>query len=475
MNRSSFRTAIETLEGRQLMAAIKGTDISNISGPTGEKDNGQNVTVKFDAAVTAFDISKMRMFGYSNNTLIGGQVKSTINILSATTSGNNLILRTDVMIRKGSQLTFSSGGATVGGQAFAGTVKTKKGLNRDRFTLALRSFKPADKSYFSSAILPGGSAPVTANTAPTESAVRAQLSAFLDKKIKEKTITAAQKTSTLARYDDANVVAKVPAPNLRAGILSLIGTVAEPAIGFYLDKQNSTGKDFLIFDFNGAMFSSNAKISETSYTSTGRIKTVWNPNYAGESFVVLSGLIAHETVHEGQEFGSQQNSQQEEVVANVIENMVYAQQIVTDFTYAKQHTILTLRANYRELLLLNSGDKQFPRIGINDAPLVRTAAANPGFTSPDYDNRASNSGKPAFDSFNDEVRQEYAFRNIAAKASTATYPTARAILKNITGNTYTTATTYGDALIADIDVSQDTLGDAYAMRVARVLQVAVRA
>ena len=476
---SNFRNAIEKLEGRQLMASVKGTDVNIIAASDLTKDNGNDLVVKFNSPISSFDVSKMRMFGYSNNTLQGGQVKSTINIKSGTISGNNLTLRTDVMIRKGSTLTLGAGAVTDAQNASpAATVKVAKGLNRDRFTLALRSFSPRDKTYFSNTILAGGATPLTLNTAPSEASVRSQLDAFLGKKVNAGTITAAQRTSSMTRYDAAATKALIPAPNLRAGVLSLIGTVGEPAIGFYLEKKNETGKDFIKIAFDAGDFPDGARINTTDYTGTGRIRQIWNPNYAGESFVVLSGLLAHEVAHEGREdIGQgaigQVNSQQEEVIANLIEEVVYAQQIVSDFTYAQQKGVLTLRANYRTLLLLNSGDRQFPRVGIKDAPLKNGGVANPGFTATDYDNRSTQAGKPGQFSFNKDVRQEFIFRNVAEKPATKTYPVFRDVLKNITGNTYTTATTFGNALIDDVDIGQDTIADSYAMRVARVLQVSV--
>lgn len=479
MSKFSNKTcnAIERLEGRQLMASVKGTDLRNISDSNGAKDNGNELIVKFNAPIKSFDISKMRMFGYANNTLQGGQTKTTINIKSGVIDGSNLTLRTDVMIRKGATLTLGAGAVTDQQDASpAASVKVAKGLNRDRFTLALRAFSPKDKTYFSNALLTGGSAPVTANTAPSESSVDAALSTFLDKKVKAKIITQAQKDASMTRFRASATKALIPAPNLRAGVISLIGTVGEPAIGFYLDKKNETGKDFIKIAFDANDFADGAKINATDYTGTGRIRQIWNPNFAGESFVVLSGLLAHETAHEGREdIGGgavgQVNSQQEEVIANTIENMVYSQQIVNDFTYAQQKTTLTLRANYRTMLLLNSGDRQFPRVGIKDAPLKNGGVANPGFKATDYDNRTTQQGKPGQFSFDDDIRQEFTFRNVAAKNATATYPSVRAILKNITGNTYTTSTTFGNALIDDVDIGQDTIADAYAMRVARVLQL----
>ena len=232
------------------------------------------------------------------------------------------------------------------------SVRTTKGLNRNRFTLAARQFKVADKTKFSADRIAGGVTPTTANSAESESKVRGDLDAFLGRKVSAGTITSTQKSTAMTRFDSTAAKTLIPAHNLRAAVLSLVGTVGEPAIAYYLDKGNSTKKDLVEFNFNGAAFSSGARISETTYTSTGRLKTTWNPAYAGESFVVLSGLAAHETVHEGTD---KINSQDEEVVANAIETMVYAQQLHTDFRYGGQGTELITRANYRLFLMLNSG------------------------------------------------------------------------------------------------------------------------
>jgi hypothetical protein len=470
----SYRTAIENLENRRLLTTLKGTDLRNIAASDGTKENGNDVVVRFDGPIQSFNIANMRMFGYSNNTLQGGQTKTTINIKSATIEGNNLVLRTDVQIRKGSTLTLNSGAVTASDGGVTGTIRTNKGLNRDRFTLALRAFQVRDKTMFSADRIAGGVTPITANTAESEATVRADLVAFLGKKVSGGFINAAKRDDALARFDSSTNESLVPDHNLRAAIVSLVGTIGEPAIAYYFEKANSTGKDLIEFGFNGASFSSGARISETTYTSTGRLKTVWNPNYEGESFVVLSGLVAHETIHEGREdFGGstnvQVNSRDEEVIANTVEGFIWAQQIVADFNYAREGTELTTRANYRLFAMLNSGDRQFPRVGIKEAPLKNPAAgAVPGLTPPvDF------APVDGIVSFADDIREEMDSRSIGDKLPTQTFATARAILTNLTGNTYDNDDKFGDALIDDIDIGQDVLSDAFAMRVARVLQVSV--
>lgn len=466
MNRN--RSPIENLENRQLLASsIKGTDVRLIVNSDGTKENGNTIVVRFNSNISGTtDISKMRMFGYAYNTLNGGNDKKTINILNATVTDGRLVLTTDVQVRKGAQLDLSPGAVSDLTNSSKVSIRTSKGLNRDRFTLALRAFKPNEKSYFSSARIVGGVNPTTANTAASESAVLAQLTSFLNKKKNtEKSITQAQYDSALANYNSAANKEIVPAHNLRAAIVSLVGTIGEPAINFYFGTANSTGKTPLLVTFDGTQISSGATVAEGTYTSSARFKLIFNPNYAGEHFAVLSGRMAHEAMHDSTD---RTNSQDEEVICNFVESTIYAQQAVTDYTITRSGTLYTTYANYRLMLAINSGDHQFPRVGTAKAP-IKGGIANPGFafTSP-YNGTG-------MESFDKDVRAEFIARNVADKPPTASNEVSRAILKNLTGNTYTAATgTFGDNVLHDIDIGQDTLGDQFvAQRVARVLQLKV--
>lgn len=465
-----YRKPIENLEDRRLMAAtIRGTDVLTLTANDGTKNNGNDVIVRFSApAQGTVDVSKVRMFGYAFNTLNGGNEKKTINIVSASiNSAGNLVLRTDVQVRKGAQITLNAGAVKDNTNAnITGSIRTGKGLNRDRFTLALRAFSPNDKTLFSSARIVGGTNPTTANTAASESAVRTQLDAFLTKKVNnEKSITAAQKTAALAQYDSSANKAIVPAHNLRAAIVSLVGTIGAPAIDFYFGTKNSTGKVPLTVTFDGSQISSGATIAEGSYTTSGRYKLIFNPNYAGEHFAVLSGRMAHEAMHDSVD---RTNSRQEEIILNFVESVIYAQQAVTDFNITRSGTQYTTYANYRLMLALNSGDRQFPRVGIKAAP-IKGGVANPGFA---FNTPYAGTN---VDSLYEDVFNEFEARNVAMKDPTAVNEISLAVLKNLTGNTYTSTTgRFSTALIDDIDISQDTMGDQFvAQRVARVLQLKV--
>lgn len=473
-----YRKTIENLEDRRLMAAtIRSTDVLGIAAGDGTKANGNDIIVRFSSPAQGTpDTSKMRMFGYAYNTLNGGNDKKTINILSASiNSSGQLVLRTDVQVRKGAQLTLNAGAVKDGTNAdITGDVRTKKGLNRDRFTLALRAFRPNNKAFFGSDKITGGTTPVVANTAASESTVRAQLDAFLTKKVNnEKTITADQKTAALANFDSTTNKAIVPAHNLRAAICSLVGTIGEPAINFYFGTANSTGKTPILVTFDGTQISSGATVAEGTYTSSKRFKLIFNPNYAGEHFAVLAGRLAHEAMHDDA-FNNHVDSAQEEGINNFVETVVYAQQILVDFTIAQQQqTQYALYANYRLMLALNSGDQQFPRVGLSDAP-IKGGVANPGFNF-NYTGSQTLSAQN-MTSFYADVKQEFAARGVLEKAEnlTITTETTRAILNKLTGNTYTSATNFGTNLIKDIDLGQDILADqTVAQRLSRILQLKV--
>ena len=457
----SYRKPIENLEDRKMFTAVNGNNTIVLTDSDKTKQNASDVVVTFDGNINStVDTSKIRFYSYANNTILGGQVKVTIPISSYTVSGKQLTLHTGVYVRKGAYLTVNAGAVTgTDGSAGTGAIRLKKGLNRDRFTLALRAFTVGDKSYFSSADISGGVTATKANVAESETVVRAQLVDFLGRKVKAGTITTAQQTTALTTYDSDAAKAIVGAPNLRAAIVSLVGTVGAGAMDTFLTAKNTTGKTPITVGFNSADISAGAKDAELAYNSKGRLKLNFANDYAGESFAVLSGRIAHEAMHEGGQANAVDDTD-EEVVANFVESSVWAQQIVTDFRFAQKGTLYTTYANHHLYTLLNSGDRQFPRVGLTGAPLKNGATnATPGFIK----------SEASFDAL---IREELAGR-ITDKPDSPVTATQATILNALAGGKYTTATTFGPTLIASLDMTQGVLGDAFAMRAARVLQVKV--
>lgn len=465
---NAYRKPIENLEDRRMFTAINGNDTITITQSDNTKENANTVVISFNGTVKkTVDISKIRMFGYANNTIIGGQVKVTIPIVSASIDSTNkkLFIRTGAQVRKGTQVTLNTGAVDdTAGDDVLGTVKLKKGLNRNRFTLALRAFQVTGKQYFSNEVISGGAATTTANVAESESVVRAQLDAFLGKKVTAGSITSTQRSAALTRYDSSAAKGVIPAHNLRAAVLSLVGTAGAPAIETWLGTNN-TSKKTPVFVGYGATDSS--RYVELTYNSSGRLRLTWSTNYQGENFAVLSGRMAHEAMHDGGSGAANIDSQDEEVVANFVESAVYAQQLHTDYRIGLGRDSSTPVSNYAAYqnyhlyTLLNSGDRQFPRVGVKAAPLVNgTTNATPGFIA----------SKPSFDQL---IRDELAGR-ISNKPPTPITTVAASLLNNVAGGNYTaTTTTYGKTLIDSIDQTQGVMSDAFVMLSARDLQTKI--
>ena len=460
----SHHTPVESLEQRRMFTTIKGNDTRIVGAADNTKENANDIVLTFNGALNStVDTSKIRLYGYANNTLLGGQVKVTIPISSYTVSGDRLTLRTGVQVRKRAFLKINAGAVKDASGANAdGDIRLRKGANRDRFTLALRAYTVSDKSYFSSSVLSGGATAATApSNAGNESVVTPSLTDFLNRKVNEGSITSAQRTAALTLYNSAAAKAIIPAANLRAAVVSLTGTVAESAIDVWLGTGNSTGKVPIFVGFDSAGLGGGAPDAELAYNTKGRLKLTFANDYVGENFVVLSSRIAHETLHDGG-FANNVDSQDEEVVANFVESSVWAQQIVTDYRFAANNkTKYTLYANYHLYALLNSGDRQFPRVGLKDAPLKAGATnATPGFTT-------------SVRSFDALIRRELTGR-ISDKAPTSITAATATILNRVGGGKYAAGTTtFGKDLINSLDQTQGVIADSFGMRAARVLQVKI--
>ncbi|MCS7033049.1 MAG: hypothetical protein NZ561_03535, partial [Phycisphaerae bacterium] len=229
----------ESLEPRQLLSAVPLQDkikVAMLTDSQGQPLNSSRVTVRFSEPITLVDPSQFRMFGYALNPASASgtaQQKVTIRILNmrAGSDGNKIEFETDRRVRKGARFFIYNGAInnTSDGTSIGEHVALlPKGLNKERFTLASRAFTPTLQGRFSQSVYPGADAPVATPTEPSASAVLAELTSFLDRKIAAGTIDAAKKQFALNQYNDATNKSTVPSNNLRAAIVSLVGTVAEP-------------------------------------------------------------------------------------------------------------------------------------------------------------------------------------------------------------------------------------------------------
>jgi hypothetical protein len=477
---------VEGLERRQLMAAtpkIVEIKIAKAADTDGTSLNSNRIIISFDRSIRLLDTSKFSSFGYANDmTDITKQVKKrvTLTVTKPEVDENYIQINTDRLVRKGSRLTIALGGLsdTKGNPLVydastpAKTITFNKGQNKPRYTLSNRQFVPTDLSYFDRDVFASAPNAPAASTTPATTTIRKRLVSFMNKKVDAGQITKAQANAAIADYFDSSTVAGImPNANLRAALASLVGTVGEPAIESYIGRSTVTRKSYTSVTFGSV--SSSAPVGETKLSPGGRLSLEINPIYAGEPFQVLSATLAHEILHQdastNSSSGTTPSSQDEEIIANAVETIVYAQQLLIDPSPAGNATALIVRTNTRLLAMLNSGDKLFPYGGILQAPALKNngnvfvgAKANPG----------NFGGTGTVRSFENWIRREYVFRGFSA-GGTNTNPTAVAILGNIFGTTKVNLTLFGTGVENLLDTQNTILTDTTYVRLASALKLTI--
>jgi hypothetical protein len=99
-----------------------------------------------------------------------------------------------------------------------------------------------------------------------------------------------------------------------------------------------------------------------------------DPKLDGEPFAVLAPLFAHEGFHQDLAVALH-----EEVIATYLETLVWGEHLLAAPALARLGTSKARRANTMLLLVLNSGGRSFPRVGLHTAPhRQETGNAIPG-------------------------------------------------------------------------------------------------
>ncbi len=366
---------LEQLEKRELMAAVvlePNIRLRNTSAG-GFSTNQSVLTVLLTEKVNIANPNLIQVRGYAINPIAGGQKKLVINVVDVqvvpSPEGEEfgyIQLTTDRLMRKGGRIYFYAGSLThqADGSAVAEQiVRSPKGQNKERFTLASRAFRPTDINLFSQSIYPDASAPTIQNGAVSDATAKADLTAFLAAKIADGVITGARRDAALAGYDNALNRSTIPDHNIRAALFSLTGTLAESAISTFLTANNASGAPYTILEFQDTT-NPGIIIAETRLLDNGRLRLRIKTDFRGENFAAISTILAHEAVHQDAVF-----SIQEEVIANIFQDVVYAQQLDTDPNIATEGSGLVKILNTQQLALLNSGRGIFPLVGTLAAPI----------------------------------------------------------------------------------------------------------
>ena len=142
-------------------------------------------------------------------------------------------------------------------------------------------------------------------------------------------------------FVDGEVRARFPALELRAALASLLGTVAEPAIGWLV---RAGPFDRIVFgDPPGDA------IARSFSTRDGSQRIVVDRAFRFERPALLSVLLAHEAFHSDGEA-----SDLEELVATSFQALVHLEQLVADPTLAVERTALAQATNAWAVIRLNT-------------------------------------------------------------------------------------------------------------------------
>ena len=219
------------------------------------------------------------------------------------------------------------------------------------FLLALPQRKPCNLNLFTSKFDPGswpatypeGSpmkpAEAVSGSIPDEAAIRAALASFLTVQLAGDT---ARVNAALAVFDRADAKLKLPDPTLRAALVGLHGTLAEPAIDAYVSSTPS----LLATRFGGTPVSA---VATASGAPDGKTIIV-SRTYSYEHFALLSAIMAHELlhVHGGAITGT------EEVIAHAMTAAIHLQLLARHPQLATGGTQLARQMNDDVMFFLNS-------------------------------------------------------------------------------------------------------------------------
>ncbi len=459
----------EKLENRQLMAVspvFAGTKLKGINLSAGGVSTNQTlITVPFTGNVKIANASQIQLRGYAINPLAGGQKKIIIKVVKAEVLAADhryLQITTDRLMRKGGTVILGSAALMDdnGDTLAAQTVKTVKGQNKERFTLACRGFVPTDLTKFTGNNFTGAPNPSPNGTAVPEATARAQLETFLNKKTTAGTISTVTRTKIMARFDATVTKNIIPDGNMRAALLSLVGTLAEGAIASILDGTNVSGKAYTIVDFDVPPDSS-VPVAQTVIASNGRLRTVIKAEFKGEPFQAVSAFLAHEALHQD----TNTASLYEEEMGNTAEILAYGQQVLADKTFVSTQSALVNRENERLFAMLESGRTIFPYVGVLRGPI----RPNDGGI---FTNGKTPATGGAYLSFSDLIEREYLARG-ASKVSSPGNALLNSYYFNIKGKAAPAGQQFSQALIVDIDGLQLPISTKNAISLAGALRLGV--
>lgn len=333
------------------LAALDRLLIEQIAAETGPQP-GMRMTLPFSAPIRlAQAYNRRNPTGLSLQTpaidLATGELAFHTLAILDTQADSSLRIETDGLIANGSLLSVDLWALGLTGiyQSPLGDLSLSSPISPAEATLAQRPFAPTDMNIFTPGAYPQASTLTPASgDALSETTARAALSDFLSRR------GIPDLPNALAAFDNPILIQKMSNPALRAGLVSLTGTLGQPAI----DALTRGPLGPIVF----------GPVSTGDYVQVSENGTVAiDQRYQSEAFPLFGPIFARLSLQTDAQTG-----RAEEIATSALLALIAMQQALVDETLARSGTELSRRLNTQMLARLNSGRAAFPNIGIEQTP-----------------------------------------------------------------------------------------------------------
>ncbi len=307
-----------------------------------------------------------------------------------------------------------------------------------------RPFVPTNINLFNPSVYPESTPALPAQgPAPTEDQVRTMLQDYLEAEFPN---NSGKQQSYMQLFDRPAVVARIPNPSLRAGLLGLANTLAEPAIDFVLGAKTLRGNPvFNEIKFGELPENVVATVVPAGTADAEQFNIIFNQRLAAENPFLFTRTFAHEPLHQ-----DNANGVYEEGLITAIDTLVYLHQLAYHPELATQGTWLSRFHNTNALARLNSG------LG-SELGLLETNGNGPILPGSTVD----------FNSFWNRYRDNPSFEATPGNFLLRVY------LKNLKedGAPKCSADAFNQALLECLDQNQGSITDEELVRAAQALQL----
>ncbi len=259
----------------------------------------------------------------------------------------------------------------------------------------------------------------------------------LDRFLRMRDVNATDVAAALTLYDNISTQAIIQSPSLRAALLMLYAwDPYQVVVDSILFGENDTTQPFASVGFAHMAYPNAVATIGLDYGfSPPRYRLSISAAFAAEPPLQLAPALIHESLH-----GDGVNSAEEELVANILDTIAYAELLLVDSSSALSRTQLTVYNNMQLYALLNSmGARGAGHLGIV------TSVSGDVFVGPGLADFNAHSLRAS-------IMQDEFYRSLSAGGSAAPGTTLR-LVERFTGiSSRTGDVMYNEQLLALIDL-----------------------